>query len=223
MVNYFNDIITKNEATLAIPKTSPHIKTRTSPWWNDECKATRRQKKEVLRMYQRTKSVVDKIELNRNRELARRTQKQACRQCWRHYVSSINSKTLINKIFKKVKKLKGNDSGYKTHVLLDNRNKIIDKTEVSNIFGNHFAINSNDNNYCRKFLPIKTAAHNVDLDFTTNLTCAEFNTALSQAKNSSPDEYGIGYQMLKHLTESAITLLVDIYNRIWVERNTPNK
>ena len=68
-------------------------------------------------------------------------------------------------------------------------------------------------------------------DFTTNqniyynspIPRAEFNTALSQAKNSAPGEDGIGYQMLKHLPESAITLLLDIYNRVWVDGNILNK
>ena len=39
MVNYFNETII-NAATLAIPNTSAHIRTRTTPWWNDECNHT---------------------------------------------------------------------------------------------------------------------------------------------------------------------------------------
>ena len=81
-------------ADLAIPATSGGPYRSSVSCWNEDCKNTRIEKKRATRRYQRSHSIADGIALRRARAIARRAQRQARKQCWLDFVSSINEKTL---------------------------------------------------------------------------------------------------------------------------------
>ena len=96
LLNKFYETIDR-AAQMAIPITAGH-KYNAIPWWNETCKITHKQRKYWIRKYRRTRSVQDKIELNRASAIARKTKKQERRQSWKEYVSSIKSNTPMSKI-----------------------------------------------------------------------------------------------------------------------------
>ena len=100
MVDLFNSTII-NAANQAIPKKSSSTKYPV-PWWSADCNSYQREKKATRRRYRRTGSIADKIALNRASALARRSYRRNRKECWQKYVSTINSETPINKIFKKL-------------------------------------------------------------------------------------------------------------------------
>ena len=51
----------------------------------------------------------------------------------------------------------------------------------------------------------------------------ELKTALSSSKNTTPGPDQIHYLMLKHLPETALKLLLSIYNRLWTECYYPHQ
>ena len=90
-----------NAALNHIPQTNSISGKYPVPWWNEECKAAHGARKIARRRYQRTKTLTDKIALNRASAVARRTKRTSRKQNWQDYVSSVNSETPIPKIWKK--------------------------------------------------------------------------------------------------------------------------
>ena len=101
-------------ADVAIPITSVAPYESTVPWWNEECRRSQAEKKYTLRRYQRSRSLANNVALKRARAIARRTQRQARKQCWTDFISSINKETSINKIFKKIKKIQHSNYSQKS-------------------------------------------------------------------------------------------------------------
>ena len=52
-------------------------------------------------------------------------------------------------------------------------------------------------------------------------TMAELVSAIHMAKDSSPGEDGVHYQMLKHLESESLRFLLDVYNQIWLRQKFP--
>ena len=157
MVAYLSGVIAE-AANIAIPQTSSRVRSKTVPWWNEDCELTRRRKKQALRQYQRTRTGADLIALKRARAVARRTQRLARRESWTRYISTVNKDTPINKIYNKIKKIQGRYSFGVTPYLDHNGQKVLHSGEVADIFGHHFAEVSSNNNYEQGFMGIKAAA-----------------------------------------------------------------
>ena len=73
MLNTFESTIS-NAALEAIPCTTGGVGRIPVPWWNEDCKYTRRQKKIAQRRYHRNPTIENKIDLNQARANARRVQ-----------------------------------------------------------------------------------------------------------------------------------------------------
>ena len=97
-----------------IPLSKPSGLRTCAPWWNDDCKAAKRQRNRALRKFLKTKDQVDYIEYKRLRAVSRRVFREAKTQSWKNFVSSINTRTPLGKIWKKVNKLKG--SSRRAHI-----------------------------------------------------------------------------------------------------------
>ena len=228
MVSLFNNLIL-SAADQAIPKKNSTGKYPV-PWWNRECSRTTKNRKSCLRRYRRTRVIEDKIALNRATAIARKTQRTARRDSWKIYVSSINKKTPILKIFKKVRKISGKYNGQKATALEDNGLWISDQQEVSNIMGEHFAEISSPRFYTDEFNNLRIRAEQTDLNFTSpnnesynqQITKAELTCALQTCGNTAPGEDEICYPMLKNLSESATKLLLHIFNRVYLNESFPS-
>ena len=103
LMKTFNSLII-NAALNTIPTTIPTHKYPV-PWWNEDCKKAYKERKKARRRYQRTKSVADKIALNKTSAIARRTMRLARKSSWQDFISSISSETPIDRIWKKINKI----------------------------------------------------------------------------------------------------------------------
>ena len=97
LVDKFNSLVL-NAASAAIPRTSTNFKYIPVPWWNRECQRTHKDRKRAQQRYQRTRTIADKIALNRASAIARRVKRTARRKSWQEFVSSINENTPDGKI-----------------------------------------------------------------------------------------------------------------------------
>jgi len=229
MLQHFNSHIIR-AATLAIPQTSTTISYNPVPWWNDACTETRTQKKHALRRYQRSRTIGDKIALKRARALARRTQRQSRRELWQNYISSINSKTPLNKIYKKVKKIQGQNCPPSAPWIIQDGRRITDPVEVSEALGTHFENVSSSTSYSPNFRAIKNRSeHQLDFAprgaqppaYNSPITENELKHALKTVRKTAPGADRIQYEMIKHLPTSGTEFLLRIYNRVWNEASFP--
>ena len=176
-----------------------------------------------MRKYRRTKSIADKTALNKATAIARRTKRQARKESWKHYVSSINAETPITKHWIKINKIKGKYRGHRAICLSDNNTIITNQNEVANILANHFSQTSSNSYYSDGFNRIREQAEQTEINFMTTekleyndpITRKELESALQKCQDKAPGEDKIQYSMLKNMSESAKLLLLFIYNQIY--------
>ena len=86
-----------------IPRTSTNPNKR-NPWYNDDCKEAIKQRKKALSKFKRSQNTYNFNDIKEFRAKARRTIKLSKRKSWRSYVSKINHKTPIKKVWDMIRK-----------------------------------------------------------------------------------------------------------------------
>ena len=101
------------------------------------------------------------------RAKARRTIKLSKRKSWRSYVSKINHKTPIKKVWDMIRKISGkNKSPSYTHLnMVGTDSKATSKTDIADTLGETFCHNSSSFKYSESFRKIKTEQEKVKLNF----------------------------------------------------------
>ena len=165
------------------------------------------------------------------KESSRRTIKLSKRKSWRSYVSKINHKTPIKKVWDMIRKISGkNKSPSYTHLnMVGTDSKATSKTDIADTLGETFCHNSSSFNYSESFRKIKTEQEKVKLNFKSQnneIYNKDFNLdelveafQLSHDSATGPDE--IHYQMLKHLPDTSLETLLNIFNYIWTTGKFP--
>ena len=213
-----------------IPKTSTNP-TKSNPWYNDECKEAIKTRKKALNKFKKypTKDNLNEVKVFRAK--ARRTIKISKRKSWRSYVSKINHKTPIKKVWDMIRKISGKTKSpsytHLNHPVTET--KSTSKFDIAETLGETFLNNSCSRNYSEKFQKVKAEQEKIKLNFKSANT-EEYNNlfnfdelldAIKQSHDSAtgPDE--IHYQMLKHLPESSLQALLGIFNHIWTTGDFP--
>ena len=108
--------------------------------------------------------------------------------------------------------------------------KATSKTDIADTLGETFCHNSSSINYSESFLKIKTEQEKVKLNFKSQndeIYSKDFNLdeiveaiQLSHDSAMGPDE--IHYQMLKHLPDTFLETLLNIFNYIWTTGKFPD-
>ena len=158
-----------NIASQTIPKTTNVSKRIKKPWYNDTCKAAVCDRKKTLHEFKTHPTSENLQKLKISRAKARRTIRQAKRQSWQTYVSSLNARAPAKKLWSMVHKISGKMPSTTIHHLLDNNNThITDITDITNLLGKTFADISSVNHYTADFLQVKTRAESKPLHFTSD-------------------------------------------------------
>ena len=205
-----------------IPKTSTNPK-KSNPWYNDDCKNAIRQRKHALAKFCKfpTKENLNKVKIQRAK--ARRTIKSSKRNTWKSYVSKLNYKTPIKKVWNMIRKISGKTkSPSYTHLNTSRETKATSKEDIANTFGETFLKNSSSRNYLEKFKNVKKQQEKNKINFKSlnneeynnHFNLLELKDAIQKSHDTAtgPDE--IHYQMLKHLPENALSTLLHIFNDI---------
>ena len=207
------------------------IKKKSNPWYNDECKEAIKTRKKALNKFKKypTKDNLNQVKVFRAK--ARRTIKISKRRSWRSYVSKINHKTPIKKVWDMIRKISGKTKSpsytHLNHPVAETKSTT--KFDIAEILGETFLNNSSSRNYSEKFQKVKNEQEKIKLNFKLTNT-EEYNNlfnfdelleAINQSHDSAtgPDE--IHYQMLKHLPESSLQALLSIFNNIWTTGEFP--
>ena len=210
-------------ANKSIPKTSTNPK-KSKPWYNDECKDAIKQRKQALSKFCRYPTKENLNNVKNFRAKARRTIKASKRKSWKSYVSNLNHKTPIKKVWDMIRKISGKSKSPSfTHLNTKRGTKATSKEEIANTLGETFLDNSSSRNYSEKFQNIKKQEEKINLNFTASNTeeynslfnITELKDAIAISKDTATGPDDIHYQMLKHLPETALDTLLHIFNGIW--------
>ena len=164
----------------------------------------------------------NKVKIQRAK--ARRTIKSSKRNTWKSYVSKLNYKTPINKVWNMIRKISGKTKSLSyTHLNTSRETKATSKEDIANTFGETFLKNSSSRNYLEKFKNVKKHQEKNKINFKSlnneeynnHFNLLELKDAIQKSHDTAtgPDE--IHYQMLKHLPENALSTFLHIFNDIW--------
>ena len=206
-----------------IPKTSTNPK-KSNPWYNDDCKEAIKQRKDTLSRFCKfpTKDNLNTYRVFRAK--ARRTIKSSKRKSWRTYVSNLNYKTPIKKVWDMVRKISGKSKSASHQHLNTNFNggaetKATTKKDIADTLGDAFSTNSANRNYSKEFQNYQKQQEKIKLNFKSSnneeynnpFNLDELKDAINKSHDTAtgPDE--IHYQMLKHLPLKSLQTLLDIF------------
>ena len=97
-IGYFSTTLL-SIAEESIPCTSSKARNSCKPWFNDDCKTAVSDRKKALQALSSNVNATNLSNLRVYRAKARRTIKLSKRNCWRSYVSKLNSQTPMKKTF----------------------------------------------------------------------------------------------------------------------------
>ena len=212
-----------------IPQTSTNP-TKSNPWYNDDCKEAIKQRKQALSIFKISPNTNNCNDIKVFRAKARRTIKISKRKSLRSYVSNINHKTPNKKVWDMIRKIsRKNKSPSYTHLNIEGTDsKATSKTDIADTLGETYCHNSF--NYYESFRKNKTEQDEVKLNFklhNNEIHNKDFNLyelveaiQLSHDSATGPDE--IHYQMLKHLPDTSLETLLNIFNYILTTGKFPD-
>ena len=212
-----------------IPKLSTHPRKNKS-WFNNDCSQAVKHKKHMLR-----KAKANNTHENiTNFKIAQAKCRQVCRNAkktsFEKFISKINHKTPMTKIWKMIKKLKGTYKETVKHITKEDGSTAETETEVANEIAKTIEKNSSSENYNNTFKKIKTKTEKGKTDFSTNtnetynkkFTKSEISNILHKLNQTASGPDRIHNTILTHLPEETITLLLEIFNTIWEEKYFPD-
>ena len=126
-----------------IPQTSTNP-TKSNSWYSDDCKEAIKQRKQALSKFKKSPNSNNLNDVKVFRAKARRTIKISKRKSWKSYVSKINHKTPIKKVWDMIRKISGkNKSPSYTHLnMVGTDSKATSKTDIADTLGETFCHNS---------------------------------------------------------------------------------
>ncbi|KAK9730848.1 hypothetical protein QE152_g14171 [Popillia japonica] len=167
-------------------------------WWNDKCKKAIDNRKDALGKYKSDPTLENFIRYKRISAETKKTFKSAARQSWKNFCESLNQDTPTDRIWKKLKAIKGQPS----------HNQPIPDVILEELL-------------------YKLALYSTELNFrsepqTNHILCEPFNyeeleRALKNNSNTSPGADDIRYPMIQHLPLNAKKILLSMFNKIYLE------
>lgn len=212
----------------SVPKTSTKQSKRRNPWFDDQCKELIKARKKAVRCFQKHPTSENLIRIKICRAQARRYIREAKRQSWNKFVSSLTINTPSKKIWDAIRKMKGREGPQLKHI--DNHGTLLtSKHDIANILAETFAKNSSTENYQPNFQKIRTNQETIKLNFISQNTeiynqpfsMEELLNSLKCCHDTAVGPDKVHYQFLKHLPQLSLCLLLDNFNEIWKSGNIP--
>ena len=155
-------------ADASIPMSSGRITRPPVIWWNDQCREAKKSRNIAERALRRHYSLVKKIRYSRAKAFCKYTMHQQRLLSFQSYVQSINQKTSLHQIWKKVRKIEGKFTPSPSPVLQDLQGNLhSDPEDVANMLADHFASVSGPENYTPAFQRYRLQEERKRLNFET--------------------------------------------------------
>ena len=206
-----------NISNKCIPKTATTPR-ESKPWFNDDCKEAIKQRKQALSKFCKNPLKEKLNDIKVFRAKARRTIRASKRNSWKSYISKINNRTPIKKVWDMVRKISGKfkPPNY-TYLNIDDEEKASAKKDIADTLGSTFMRNSSSRNYSNKFQTIKKEQEKRKLNFKSSNNenyNNPFNfSELIEAIEKSHDT-ATGPDHIQYLPKRSLQTLLNIFN-IW--------
>ena len=155
-------------ANETIPKTGSGIVKLRKPWFNDDCKDAIKQRKLALKRFNSNATHANLANYRVFRANARRTIRQSKRDSWRSYVSKLNTRTPMKKIWDMVRKITGKYGSVPIHHLKQDNNVIDNIQDIANTIGSTLSYNSSSDHYTKPFQRYKSEKERHPVKFNSD-------------------------------------------------------
>ena len=229
IVKHLNDFIIET-AEKCMPISTGDSNKIPVPWWNQECKDAKRERRRTERALKRNESIENKIAYKRTKAVCRKTYKTAQKGSWKKYISDININTPSQKIWKRIMKMTGKFKASPPPLLINSDGTLSQDPEITaNLFANAFASVSGVENYPSAFRNFKERQEMAGVNFETHnhlvynepFSIHEFYAALSETAETSPGFDRITYSMIKNSHKILQKYILKLFNRIYSENYFP--
>lgn len=126
-------------ASQSIPNNMSQKGKTNVPWWNEECSGAIKDRNRAFKRLRTTLTMNNLMEYQRKKALARKVFKEAKKESWRQFCSTIGKETTLNKMWMMVKKMIGKYKPPYAPVLKEGQNEAISDMEKANLLGYKFA------------------------------------------------------------------------------------
>ena len=223
-VKYFTALI-MYAASKCIPETSSTCPKRCVPWWNDECKKARNKQNKAWRILRGSPTAENLENFKHIKSQGRRTRRQARKESWQKFLSSINSYTDEGKVWNRFNKVRGREA-YSLPLVNTEGDTLEDQ---ANFLGAHFEHVSSSLHYSESFQRYKARIEAQKLErkcaiyeaYNKPFQIAELHSALNCGNKSAPGSDRVVYEMLKFLPPESQKTLLSLYNTIWFSGDIP--
>lgn len=212
-----------------IPMTSGSPRHVPVPWFNNECRDAIRARRRAFRAFNRNCSVDNMIAFKKARAVARRTKQEAKRKSWREYIGKLNCFTPVSQVWSQIKTISGRYSSSPPPVLRVRGQDVLHPADVAEEIGRAFAERSGNDSLDPAFSRHKRRCEASPVDFSTDelltynqsFSLAELKSAICKLRTVSEGPDRIHNDMLKHLPDNVLVMLLDIFNRLWENGEFP--
>ena len=207
------------------------------PYWNERCKKAVADRNRARNALRKTKTADNVTKYRQLKGVAQHEIKSSSREYWQQYCSTITSQTKLGNVWKMAKRMSGTRSDTKISTLwLDDTVAETDK-EKANAFADTFSNVSSNENFNPTFLQRKVDIETNHRELFENepardddviklnepFSVAEIRRAVREGKrNKASGHDNISYEMLQKLPKNAIKVLLNYYNKIWINRTFPS-
>ena len=211
----------------SIPMKSTKLNRPPVPWWNKVCNIEKKNTRSAYRRMKKNPSTANINSYKRREAIKKRTYRNARRESWNQYISTLKSKTPTKQVWTKIKKIEGKYSPKPQPILLHNNQTIANPKQVANIFATHYAnissLLNNPNPQNQNFLNRRNRNDNNE-QYNSPFTMEELSSAIHSTQDyKSPGEDQIQNIMIKKLHNNAKIYILDLFNKIWIQETIPEE
>ena len=198
-----------------IPKTSAVPKRFNKPWFSDICKDVIKERNRALERFKREPTEGNLNSYRIVRAKARRDIRHSTKTSWKNYVSKMNSQTSVKSVWNRIRKIKRKHTTNTVHHLSVNDRDVTSHRDIANALADNFSHNSSS--------AFSKKAEKQTIKFSSdNAEVINSHFSMEELRDTSagPDE--IHYQLLKHLPDASLLLLLNIFNTISISGDFPS-
>ena len=199
------------------------------PWFSDICKDAIKERNRALERFKREPTEGNLNAYRIARAKARRDIRLGKKTSWRNYISKLNSQASVKSVWNRIRKIKGKESTNSIHHLSVNDRDVTSHRGMANALTDNFSHNSSSAFSTDAFTSVRCKAEKQNINFSSEnvdvynmpFSLEELQDALRRAHDTLAGPYEIHYQLLKHLPDASLLLLLNIFNKIWISGDFP--
>ncbi len=223
--------VLQNTAEEVIGKKKAGNRRKAVPWWNEECSEAISKRNKALKRVRRSFSYHDFIKYKRAQAIVRRVIRTSKRNYWREFCSKIGEDITINEVWSMIRKMGGTSRNSNIPVLVYNDRLIISDSDKAEALAETFVkVHSNSNLSEKRRYREQIMSKNPQLleekgpsgcTLDSEFTLYELKKALAGVKQTSPGRDDICNEMVKHLSENSLYIVLSLFNKLWESGKLP--